>query len=308
MLRTGWALTLLAAAACGSVADPAPVTLTDADAHLIGVEVPPFVYQMLTVFQQGGVAAPIFVRGLEGVSPFRADTVGGPAACPARLSGLVDQTGHPIDADADGIPDSLNMTYVPGTCRLPAGPGDQVETLAGTIRIRDLPGLYAFEWEGDFTDSLDRGDGAFTSRHTKGVESGALADDHMAFDADFTVNIAFAHDGTAGTAAYRETWTAHFVPDSGTSFVPGVPTPSGNIVFAGTFVLSEPAHGRAGTFRLFTSTPIHYSAPCAEALLYPAFTSGVVTGVLTSDSTAGFTVNFNGCYTAPVIVGKGNAG
>ena len=308
-MRTArWALAILATSACGRMAEPTPpTTLTDADAHLIGVEVPPFVYQMLAVFQQDGVAPPIFVRGLEAVSPLRSDTVVGPAGCPAHLSGLVDTAGRPIDSDGDGIPDSVTMTYAPGTCHLPVGVGDETESFVGMVQVRDVPGPYAFAWQGDFTDSLDRGPGNYTSRHTKGTEYAALESDHMTLDADFTITVAFAHDGITGTAAYHDTWSAQFLPDSGTVLVPRVTTPSGNIVFAGTFSLSEPTHGRAGDFRLFTSVPIHYSAACDAALLYPAFTSGQVTGALASDTAAGFTVNFNACYTAPVIVGKGNA-
>ena len=308
MRAVRWALALVATSACGRMAEPSPSSmLTDADAHLIGVEVPPFVYQMLAVFQQNGVVPPIFVRGLEAVSPLRSDTLVGPEQCAARLSGLVDTVGRPIDSDGDGIPDSVMMAYAPGTCRLPVGIGDEVETFIGTVQVRDVPGPYAFAWQGDFTDSLDRGAGNYTSRHTKGTESAALQSDHMTLDADYTVKVAFAHDGISGTAAYHDTWSAQFLPDSGSVLVPGVTTPSGNILFAGTFSLSEPTHGRAGDFRLVTSVPIHYSAACDAALLYPAFTSGQVTGVLASDTTAGFTVSFNGCYTAPVIVGKGNA-
>lgn len=309
MRATRWVVAVLAAAACGRMAEPTPpATLTDADVHLIGVEVPPFVYQMLAVFQQDGVAPPIFVRGLEAVSsPFRSDTVVGPAGCPAKLSGLVDTAGRPIDSDGDGIPDSVTMTYAPGSCHLPVGLGDETESFTGTVQVHDVPGPYAFAWQGDFTDSLDRGAGNYTSRHTKGTESAALQSDHMTLDADYTINVAFAHDGISGTATYHDAWSAQFLPDSGTVLVPGVTTPSGNIVFAGTFSLSEPTHARAGDFRLVTSVPIHYSAACDAALLYPAFTSGQVTGVLASDTAAGFTVNFNACYTAPVIVGKGNA-
>ena len=308
-MRTArWILVFLATSACGRTSEPTPpATLTDADVHLIGVEVPPFVYQMLAVFQQDGVAPPIFVRGLEAVSPFRSDTVVGPVGCPARLSGLVDTAGRPVDSDDDGIPDSVSMTYAPGSCHLPIGLGDQTESFTGTVQVRDVPGPYAFAWQGDFTDSLDRGGGSFTSRHTRGTESAALFSDHMTLDADFAINVGFAHDGIAGTAGYHDTWSVQFLPDSGTVLVPGVTTPSGNIVFAGTFSLSEPAHGRAGDFRIVTSVPIHYSAACDAALLYPAFTSGQVTGVLASDTTVRFTVTFNGCYTAPVIVGTGNA-
>jgi hypothetical protein len=312
MKRVRWSVIpcLILAAGCGSAGPgiPSSPVLTDADAHELGVEVPPLVYQMLAVFQQVGPAAPIFVRGLEGAPPQRADTLAGPASCPARLSGAVDDDGRPIDSDGDGIPDSISMTYAPGTCRLPWGGGEVVEFFTGTVQIRDLPGPYAFTWEGDFTDSLDRGGGAFTSRRTRGTEAAALAADEMTLDADYTVAVRFAHDGLNGTGTYHETWSARFIPDSGSSLAPGVRTPSGTITLAGTFVAAEPAHGRAGQFRLFTSLPIHYSAPCDAQLLYPAFTAGQVTGVLTSDTTAGFTVNFNGCYTAPVIVGHGTGG
>lgn len=306
-MRNGlWLVPLLGAAACSTGAPSAP-TLSDADAHALGVEVPPLVYQMLAVFQQTGPAAPIFVRGLEGAPPALGDTVAGPDACPAHLSGELDDAGHPRDSDADGIPDSVTMTYAPGTCRLPWGVNGAVEFFTGMVRIRDLPGAYAFGWDGDFTDSLDRGGGSFTSRRTSGTEAAELTAAAMTVDADFTVSTRFSHEEAAGTGAYHNTWSARFVPDSGAVLAAGTTTPSGTITFTGTFTASEPAHHRAGAFRFFTSEPIHYSAPCDAHLLYPPFTSGVVTAVLLSDTTAGFTVHFNGCYTAPVIVGHGNA-
>lgn len=298
-------LILLAACHQGATGPSGFPPLTDSAAAALGKETPPFSYAMLAIFQQHGVAPPIFVHSLEAsgpAAPALTDSVLS-SGCHPALSGALDSTGVPLDSDHDGIPDDLTATYSRATCTLVDSVDGTTEWFSGTIHFHDDPGLYAFHWQADFVDHVDRGAAAFTERHTIGVETATLFSDHMETEASHTVGVTFAHDGISGAANYKESWTATYLPDGGGPLVPGALIPSGQILFTGTFEAAEPAHDRGGSFTIWTAEPIYYSTGCG--LRYPAFTSGVIAGRLVGDTATAFTATFTGCHENPTIVGHG---
>jgi hypothetical protein len=297
---------VLAGAACrdGATGPSLLAPLTDSAAAALGRETPPFAYAMLTVFQQHGVAPQIFVHSLEGSAPADADSTSH-AGCHPALSGALDSTGAPLDSDHDGIPDALTATYTRANCTLVDSVNGQTEWFAGTIIFHDDPGPYAFHWQSDFTDHIDRGAAGFTERTTTGTETAVLFSDHMEATAALRIHTSFRHDGIDGQADLTEGWDATYLPEGGGPLVPGAEIPSGTIVFAGTFDASEPAHARGGSFTIWTAEPIYYSVGCGTR--YPAFTSGVIAGRQAGDAATSFTATFTGCHENPTVVGHGSA-
>ncbi|MGB7212783.1 MAG: hypothetical protein WBC97_09155 [Gemmatimonadales bacterium] len=304
-MRLSLPIVILLAAACheSSTAPTALPPLTDSSAAALGKETPSFAYAMLTVFQQHGVAPQIFVHSLEASAPKFSDSSLG-VGCHPVLSGALDSTGSPLDSDHDGIPDSLTSTYSRSNCTLVDSVHAQTEWFVGTITFHDDPGPYAFHWQSDFTDHIDRGAAGFTERHTTGTESATLASDHIATSAALHVTTSFSHDGLTGAADYIESWDGTYLPDGGGPLVPGADIPSGTITFSGTFDASEPAHARGGSFTVWTAEPIYYDVGCGTR--YPAFTSGVIAGRLAGGATTSFTATFTACHENPIIEGHGS--
>lgn len=306
MRRTSILLLATLAAACGEgpTGPGQSYPLTDSSAAALALKVPYFSYAMLAVFQQHGVAPPIFVRSLEEAPPAFADTTP-TLACRPQLIGALDSAGTPLDTDHDGIPDDLTSTYTRAACTMIDDVHGTVEWFSGTIHFHDDPGPYAFHWEADFVDHLDRGAAGFTERHTVGTETATLYADHIVTEAAHQVGITFAHDGISGGATYRDSWTATYLPDGGGPLLPGAPIPAGKILFTGTFDAVEPVHGRGGSFIIWTAEPIYYDPACEPR--YPAFTSGVIAGRPAGDTTTAFTATFTACHEKPTIVGHGTS-
>ncbi|MGH7532593.1 MAG: hypothetical protein ACREL4_04800, partial [Gemmatimonadales bacterium] len=251
-MRLGLPIVILLAAACHeSSSTPSFLApATDSAAAALGKETPAFAYAMLTIFQQHGVAPQIFVHSLEASAPEFSDstlTVG----CHPVLSGTLDSAGAPLDSDHDGIPDSLTSTYTRANCTLVDSVHAQTEWFSGTIAFHDDPGPYAFHWQSDFTDHIDRGSAGFTERRTTGTESATLFSDHIETTAALRIGTSFSHDSVQGTAEYVEDWVGTYLPDGGGPLVPGADIPSGTITFSGTFDASEPVHMRGGSFTIW---------------------------------------------------------
>ena len=304
-MRLSLSILFLLVAAChdGPTGPASFPPLTDSAAAALGKETPSFAYTMLTVFQQHGVAPLIFVHSLEGSAPAFSDSTL-TSGCHPVLSGALDSTGAPLDSDRDGIPDSLTSTYTRANCTLVDSVHTVTEWFSGTLAFHDDPGPYAFHWQSDFTDHIDRGAAGFTERRTTGTESATLAPDHIETTAALHVATSFSHDGITGRADYAEGWDGTYLPDGGGPLVPGADIPSGTITFSGTFDASEPVHTRGGSFTIWTAEPIYYDVGCGTR--YPAFTRGVIAGRQAGDTATSFTATFTACHENPIIVGHGS--
>jgi len=193
----------------------------------------------------------------------------------------------PLDADGDGVPDSVRLTANACVLSYPS----ETDTLRGTVDILDPTAGVDHAVKRIFT-SLVRvrlRSGKLTSETWIGTrmttrDSSTLRHTDTNFRADYVFP-----DGTAAT--HVRTWTSNFTADTPTSIQADQTLPSGTWSISGTSSWTQ--GGITYSVVVSTTQALHYNAGCTAT---PRFDAGTVSTVVTLGSqTATVTIKFTAC-------------
>lgn len=220
------------------------------------------------------------------------------AVCEAVETG-VDDEGDPIDTDDDGIPDDYKLSF-PANCS--ETEGDVVYTYSGSVRVRDVAGLYGYRI--DIANLKYREEEVGTddlySFAVNGSEaalyssSGATHSTHLTYTTTFTASVtapAMA-SASASTASYKFSWDEEtaFDPEGILSLESEIPGGDFDIDLTFRAVFSGFEEDLALKFRLTTPEELHFDTGSCEGI-----DDGQIRGELNGNDDIYFTVTWTGC-------------
>jgi hypothetical protein len=287
---TGLALVL---SACDSGTSPTgnAAPLTQAEALQVGRETRDEARNFLHEANIGEMLSPRFELPFEAIGVFHGprgfDT---PTGC-ATLS-----ENPPTDADADGVPDDLTITYTGPACTFTNSAGTATFTKSGTIHIVDLSQTarraVRFEFGALKTEFVF--DGNSFVRQLDGVTQ--LLADATGFSAGDTTTV-HRESTRFGTSDMSKRWAVTFTADAGQAFDHQSDLPSGDLTINGS--TSRTKDGTTRTFEVTTPTALHFDSSCSAD-------DRIVSGELdithtTSTGTTTIMVIWNGCGVDPTV-------
>lgn len=292
--RAPFFLLALVAAACSSdsTGPGGAAPLSPAEAQAVGDEMQAEIEgltsgaSLASFFAPDFPAPPAARRALGSALAFTPPTAGCPTFSEAP----------PTDADLDGVPDNLTITFDSTACTFTRPGGGATKQLSGSVTISDPSpvnaGLrLAFA---QFRHRLTIQDSIYFQRSVDGVWQ--LVASPAGFSATDSTSV--SHESSRhGPAVLAKAWQVDFTADSGTTFVPDEDLPSGDLVVNGLTTRSR--GGESKSFQVTTASPLHHDAACASDLRIVAGTLDVVhTG---PRGTATVNIVFNPCGVEPTI-------
>lgn len=230
-------------------------------------------------------------------SPFRVSAV-----CEPTETG-VDEFGVPIDTDGDGVPNDYTLNF--GSACVETS-GDATYTYSGSIRIRDVAGLFAYRLDLNNLKLRYADPSGFEQILMDGFESAVYASTAITHQTDATYAISYQYDDAvvvgpqpvaivSGSIAFTYKENTAYDPD-GTITI-DAPIPNGTL--SGDLDYRIIASGEEGTgaFR-FTMATTQALAIDNTSCYGP--TDGTIVGDLNGDADIGFTIDWSACNTYTV--------
>ena len=275
---------VLGATACSNDKSTAPVppVLTQAQAESLATSVVSDVAAEMATATLDGAASPAASTALFASAP--AGTGPGSQCVPTA------SPSPALDADHDGVPDSVRSDYTGCVISRPLA----IDSLSGTIDLIDPTKLTAdHAVERVFTDfkrvTVNLVSGAVTSVTDNGVRTAShdgttLRSSETNFRTDYV-------DAKGNTAEHVRTWESVFTADVPGSIQPNTVLPSGTWTVDGTSAWTRGP--RSYSLTVTTNPPLHYNASCSVA---PRFDAGKITAVVVKGSqTMTVTIAFTAC-------------
>ena len=287
---TGLALVL---SACNSGTSPSgnSAPLTQAEALQVGQETRDEARSFVRGANIGEMMSPRFEMPFEAIGVFH-----GPRGFISPRSCATLSENPPTDADADGVPDDLTITYTGPDCTWTNSSGTASFTKSGTIHIVDLSqtARKAVRFEFGALKTEFTFDGNSFSRQLDGVTQ--LLADATGFSAGDTTTV-HRESSRSGISDMSKRWAVTFTADAGQTFSHNSDLPSGDLTIEGT--TSRTRNGTTKTFEVATPTPLHFDSSCSAD-------DRIVSGELdvTYTTTTGTTtvmVVWNGCGVDPTV-------
>jgi hypothetical protein len=287
----------LTLAACSSSDTNAPrntAPLTQADAQVIGDEM----QTEVAAFSSGG-SLPDLMSCRFGFFPGALRLFHGPirfgnppAGCPTL------DPATPADADGDGIPDILTLSFNPATCTFTRPGGEATMELSGSVTISDpsqtppANGLH-LHFEG-LQQKVTLLSSDYFLRKVNG--DWQLTSDATGFEA--TEQTTVRHESSSHpTSDLGKIWNVVFTAEAPATFSPHEPLPSGDFLINGSTTRTRDAVTR--TFQIETVTPLHRDVSCTED---NRFVSGELKITTTNTSgTQTVDIIFNPCGQDPTV-------
>jgi hypothetical protein len=274
----------------GPAGNTAP--LTQAEAQQVGQEMRDEASGFVRGANISGMMTPRFEMPFEAVGVFH-----GPRGFGPRLGCATLSEDPPTDADGDGVPDDLTITYDSTACTFTNSSGSAVFSKTGTIHILDL---------------------SQTLRKAVRIEYGALQTRFAFQDTVYFLHsldgvTSFVSDTTGfsavdSTTVHRESsrfpvselakrWAVNFTADAGQVFSHHHDLPSGDLSIQGSTTRTHDTATR--TFQVETTTPLHVDSSCTAD-------DQIVSGELhvvysSSNGTTTIVVVWNGCGVDPTV-------
>jgi hypothetical protein len=285
----------LTLAACSSSDSNAPTNnapLTQADAQVIGDEM-----QTEVAAFSSGASVPDLMSCRFGFFPGALRLFHGPidfgnppAGCP-----ILDPA-TPTDADGDGIPDLLKLTFDPATCTFTLHSGEATMELSGSVTISDPPlATNGLRLEFDqLQQKLTLQNSNYFLRKVDGPWQ--LTSDDAGFEARDTTTVT-QESSLHGTRVLAKEWHVTFTADPGSTFSRHAPLPSGDFGIDGSTARTKDAVTRS--LQIQTMVPLHRDAACAAE-------NKIVSGELkittvNSSGTQTVDIIFNACGQDPTV-------
>lgn len=203
----------------------------------------------------------------------------------------------PTDADGDGVPDNLTITYDSTACTFTSFDGSAVFSKSGTIHVVDpsqtVRRAIRFEF-GALKSTFVFNDTIFFVRQLDGVTQ--LVADSSGYSAVDSTTV-HRESSRFGTADISKRWVVTFTADPGQFFSYHSEPPSGDLNIQGT--TSRSRSGSTRTFAVATTTPLHFDSTCSAD-------DRIVSGELdvtyaTPDAVTTIVVTWNGCGVEPTV-------
>jgi len=195
-----------------------------------------------------------------------------------------------LDADADGVPDSVRFDYAGCVISYPL----VLDSLSGAIDLIDPTKLTAdHAVERVFTDFERVTVNLISGAKTSVTQNGTRMASHdgttlRSSETNFRTDYVYAK---GGTAEHVRTWESIFTADVAGSIMPNTLLPSGSWSVNGTSSWTRAL--RSYSLTVTTNPPLHYNASCTAA---PRFDAGKITAVVVRNSqTMTVTVEFTAC-------------
>jgi hypothetical protein len=288
-LVTGLALVL---SACNSSTSPSgnAAPLSQAEALQVGQETRDEARGYARGADIGEMMSPRFEMPFEAISAFH-----GPRSFNTRTGCAALSQNPPVDADGDGVPDDLTITYDPTICTFTNSMGATF-TKSGTIHILDLSQTTrnAFRVEyGALKSEFVFQDNSFV-RQLDGFTQ--LVADATGFSAQETITV-HRESTRSGISDNSKNWDVKFTADAGQVFSYHADLPTGDLTINGS--TSRTKGGVTKTFAVVTATPLHFDSTCNAD-------DRIVSGELdithtTAAGTTAIVVVWNGCGVDPTV-------
>ncbi len=205
----------------------------------------------------------------------------------------------PTDADADGVPDDLTLSFVLPNCHVDIGTDAFVQVTGGlhiTDPVPDTAGLAYNLGYNAFSVALQTPDTSFSVTWT-GTQSASVTASGLSQNR--SISILFA-SSAADAATLIVSGNASFTPAQGQSITIGAPLPSGS--FSTTENVAWQQGGRNTFFGLVTDAPLDYDPSCAISGNSP-FRSGEVRAIASgTDGLVYIRVTWQDCGTPQVAL------
>jgi hypothetical protein len=222
------------------------------------------VFQRMTAGALGGALAS---RGTLSGGPLR---VTNPSPCPILSE------DPPTDADADGVPDDVTLSFVLPNCHVDTGPDAFVEVTGG-LHISDpnpdTPALAYNLGYNAFSIAFQSPDTSF-SVTLNGTQSASVTETGLSQTRNLSILFA---SSAAEAATLITSGSASFTPAEGQTISIGDPLPAG--LFSATENVAWQQGGRNTFFGLVTDTPLDYDPSCLDTGDSP-FRSGEVRAIV----------------------------
>lgn len=220
------------------------------------------------------------------------------ATCPTITGG--DDLGHPLDVDADGVPDDYTVDFG-NACSFVDSSG-LVNTFSGKYRIVDTDsGLASFAFTATHFKLLktDGSTGDHVSHELNATESGSFLSSGASHREQFTLAYISSVGGDNGKTTFTLAETSGFLPSTGQALVRFDSLPAGTFDYSADFRIS--GLDQPGNFRfvLTTDTGLTFSPTCIGQA--GPFTGGTFTGLLNGSETHGFQLAWNTPCGAPTV-------
>lgn len=205
-------------------------------------------------------------------------------------------TGDTTDVDGDGVPLDLTVSFSAANCSYDDGQGNSV-ALTGAIRLQDTDDqTVLFGYRVDFTSW-----GVNVTQTTQqGTQTGSILVNGFQ-DGSVTGTNASAGENISYRARLNGSTVFTFASATNISYTPGTGTidpgsqsrlQSGSFALSGSFSFNGSAQTNADgswAFSLVSSTPLAYDETCSAE---SPFTGGQITGNITANQSAGFTIDY----------------
>lgn len=214
----------------------------------------------------------------------------------------VDIEGYPIDSDGDGIPDDYKLSF-PANCT--ETEGDWVYVYSGSVRIRDVAGLYGYRL--DIANlKLHEENTATEDEFTfaaNGSENALYDTDEVTHATNLSYSTIYSVSGEATApgmmSSAAETYSYKFTWVESTSFDPAgvisldAPIPSGEFDIDLDFRAFLAGGGENFAFRFHLTTPVDlgYDTGCN------GIEDGQLKGALNDSEDIWFLITWTGCNT-----------
>jgi hypothetical protein len=237
-------------------------------------------------------------------SPFRVSAV-----CEPVVTGQLDSLGNAIDTDEDGIPNDLTVTF-PSGCTVEDG--DDTFTYAGSMRHRDVAGLFGYRLDLNDLRLRVSGEWGYEEHAADGFETGVYASGGITHEVDMeqTISAQFEAEAPAGpmlaaplTIVEQFRWieSAAYDPDEAITLEGDIP--NGSL----TFDIDMRRQFDATDGEQSVELALRFTMTTTEALDIDNVTchgptDGTVVGDLNGNDDVGFTINWNSCDNYSVTV------
>lgn len=237
-------------------------------------------------------------------SPFRVSAV-----CEPVISGQLDELEEPIDSDEDGIPNDVTVTFPSGCTEVD---GDDTYTYSGSLRYRDVAGLYGYRLDLNNLRLRVSGTWGYEQVAGDGFETGVYSSSAITHDVDMTQTLSLRYEDAvvAGpmtvaplsiTESFRWIESAAYDPDGTITFEAEIP--NGDLTFDIDMrrqfdaTDGEESVEMALRFTMTTTDPL-----AIDNVTCNGPTDGTIVGDLNGNDAVGFTINWSACDTYTITV------